>query len=353
MNTTRRKIPQTAERLSLAFAGILVLLIGTLAYRAWLDFGRRQEQVQITRQVIDSTYALLSSLRDAETGQRNFLVTGEDRYLDPYRQALTDVPVLLERLSGFVGRDEVQRLEQLRPLIQDRLDSLAATVEVRRRQGLDAAIALVRRDRGNAIMDQIRAGCAEIQSLANRRLTQSSDAARASENILALISAIGTPGLLILLALATVSTQRGAQRREQLIDSLGESETETRRSRDWMETTLSSIGDAVITTDAAGIVTLLNPVAQSLTGWTQEGAAGEPLERVFVIRAETGLEVENPVSKVLREARVVGLASPTWLIAKDGRKTLIDDSAAPIYDGDRIAGVILVFRDVTERMKAE
>ena len=83
MQTTRQKVPQTAERLSLAFAGVLVLLIGLLAYNTWLDFGRRSEQVEISQQVIDGNNALLSSLKDAEMGQRGFLLTGEDRYLEP------------------------------------------------------------------------------------------------------------------------------------------------------------------------------------------------------------------------------------------------------------------------------
>jgi PAS domain-containing protein len=86
----------------------------------------------------------------------------------------------------------------------------------------------------------------------------------------------------------------------------------------------------------------------------QQQAAGKPLEQVFVIRnAETGLAVENPVAKALREGRIVGLANHTRLIASDGRHIPIDDSAAPIHDGGRISGVVLVFRDVTERKRAE
>src|SRR5581483_3540575 len=115
--------------------------------------------------------------------------------------------------------------------------------------------------------------------------------------------------------------------------------SEVKQSRDWWQTTLASIGDAVIATGQEGRITFLNGVAQSLTGWTQEEAAGKPLEQVFVIRdAQTGLEVENPVARVLREGRIVGLANHTRLLSKDGRRIPIDDSAAPIYDGGKIAG---------------
>src|ERR671918_542781 len=89
--------------------------------------------------------------------------------------------------------------------------------------------------------------------------------------------------------------------------------------RQWLQVTLSSIGDAVITTDRQGLITFLNPVAQSLTGWTQEEAAGIPLETVFkIINEKTRDTVENPATRALREGLIVGLANHTLLIAKNG-----------------------------------
>jgi PAS domain S-box-containing protein len=125
--------------------------------------------------------------------------------------------------------------------------------------------------------------------------------------------------------------------------------------REWLRVTLSSIGDAVITTDTSGNVTFLNPVAQSLTGWSLDEASGVPLDAVFkIVNEETRQTVENPAIRALREGLVVGLANHTLLIAKDGTERPIDDSAAPIRNaGGEVAGVVLVFRDVTERRKAE
>ena len=136
---------------------------------------------------------------------------------------------------------------------------------------------------------------------------------------------------------------------------MSHSEESLHEDRERLRVTLASIGDAVITTDMNGRITFLNPVAQSLTGWSQDEASGIPLDTVFrIVNEESRREVENPATRALREGLVVGLANHTLLIAKDGTERPIDDSAAPIRNqkGD-IAGVVLVFRDVTERRNAE
>lgn len=123
---------------------------------------------------------------------------------------------------------------------------------------------------------------------------------------------------------------------------------------EWLRVTLSSIGDAVIVTDPCGVITFMNPVAVGLTGWQPQEAAGQPVEKVFrVINEETRESVESPVRRVLREGVVVGLANHTVLVAKDGQEIPIDDSGAPIRgESGAIAGVVLVFRDVTEARRA-
>ena len=359
MKTNRNKVSQTAELLTLTFAFLIVVLIGTLAYRAGGAFKRSDEQAAVTRQVGDTTNTLLASLRDAETGQRGFLLTGDARYLEPYLRAVKEISPALDTLTQIEAArnrpDQAKRIERLKLLAKDKLDELEQTIELRRNQSLDAALTIVGTDRGKVIMDQIRTLCGEIQTASYDLLNQQTEARRTSANEAALIGVFGSATLFALLAFATVSIQRGTRRREQLIDSLDKSEAQAKESRDWLQTTLTSIGDAVITTDGEGKVTLLNPAAQAITGWKQEEAAQKPLEQIFVIRnEETGAEVENPVSKVLREGRIVGVANHTRLIAKDGRHVPIDDSAAPIRDvGGRIAGVVLVFRDISIRREAE
>lgn len=125
--------------------------------------------------------------------------------------------------------------------------------------------------------------------------------------------------------------------------------------RERLRTTLASIGDAVIATDTEGRITNLNGVAEALTGWTGDEAAGQPLDAVFrIVNERTPRPVENPAARALREGAIVGLANHTVLIAKDGTERPIDDSAAPIRcTAGEVVGCVLVFRDVTERREAE
>jgi len=119
--------------------------------------------------------------------------------------------------------------------------------------------------------------------------------------------------------------------------------------------TLNSIGDAVIVTDVEGKITRMNPIAAGLTGWSMEEARGKLLPMVFqIINEETRKSVADPVEKVLHTGKVVDIASHTVLISKDGSEYLISDSAAPIINEEqKILGVILVFRDITQQYQTE
>ena len=140
-----------------------------------------------------------------------------------------------------------------------------------------------------------------------------------------------------------------------LVEGLHRSRRRLEKSRGVLAVTLGSIGDAVIVTDNQGLVTFLNAEAERMTGWTGAKALGQPLAAVFkIVNEQTGKPAESPVDKVLRLGKVVGLANHTVLIARDGREIPIDDSGAPVRQKDGTTlGVVLVFRDVTERRRAE
>src|SRR6185369_9046525 len=132
-------------------------------------------------------------------------------------------------------------------------------------------------------------------------------------------------------------------------------ERKLRESERRYAVTLSSIGDAVIATDNTTRITFMNAVAEALTGWTHAEASGRPLVEVFrIFNERTGLAAEDPATKVLRLGTVVGLANHTVLRSRTGIEIAIDDSGSPIIDDrGQLSGVVLVFRDVTQRRLAE
>jgi PAS domain S-box-containing protein len=171
--------------------------------------------------------------------------------------------------------------------------------------------------------------------------------ARAAHQVLA---------LLVLLAMGLVTAQvvmSDVERRQEADERRHASDREVAAERERLAVTLRSIGDGVITTDTQGRVVLINNIAEQMTGWDQAEAAGRPLFDVFrIVNEETRKICENPVEKVLATGQIIELANHTLLIHRDGTERVIADSGAPIRDeSGAILGVVLVFRDTTEKLK--
>ena len=357
MKTTPSKLWHTFEAACLAGALGLVLAIAWASYQAWMTYNVQREQMLISAAVRISSMGLQSALKDVESGQRGFLLMGEVRYLEPYREGIRLIPGLMKRLTEVTTADTTQRarLELLRPLVANKLAEVRQTIELRRDLRTDAALAIFRSDQSKATMDEILTICDAMEIAGTQRYRELAAAVESTIKRLGLISTAGSLALFGLLVIASVTIHRGLRRRETLIASLESSESQTREARDWLQTTLESIGDGVIATDRKGKIRFLNGVAQELTGWSQESAVGSDVAEVFAITNEkTGAMVENPAFRALREGRVVGMANHTKLTGKDGKAVPIEDSAAPIRDEHgEVTGAVLVFRDATERQQAE
>jgi PAS domain S-box-containing protein len=152
-----------------------------------------------------------------------------------------------------------------------------------------------------------------------------------------------------------VEMQALAQTFNAMAEQINESHEELRESEQRWATTVASIGDGIITTDVVGRITFMNAIAESLTGWKLNEASQKPVVEVFnIINEHTRQKVESPVAKVLEKGNIIGLANHTILVRKDGKEVPIDDSGAPIRDlNGKTTGVVLVFRDITERKRAE
>jgi two-component system, NarL family, sensor histidine kinase EvgS len=333
-----------------AIATAILIFVGWQSYRSTTKFVEAAQWREHTYNVLNSLDETVGRLADAETGQRGYLLTGDDAYLEPYRAAIKTTDQIVASLKSltFDNPNQQNRIQVLEPLVDKKLAELQKTIDLRRNEGVAAATALVLDGFGKQTMDQIRALIAEMTNeekyLLRIRTQRAEDSAtKSARTVLS-----GTILSISLMVLCFALLKRELSERRRAQEALS-------RNEKWLSTTLSSIGDAVIATDMNGAVTFLNPVAQNLTGWSLEEARGKSMDMVFdIVNAETRRPVENPVKKVFREGKIVGLADHTILLSKNGSEFDIEDSAAPIVaETGESFGVVLVFRDITENNVAE
>jgi PAS domain S-box-containing protein len=327
----------------LATSSLVTYLIGAAA----VDSSHRMAR---ERAVLQDLANFSSSLMDAETGQRGYLLTGQEAYLDPHRKALARIRMEQEALRRWASAGEVPSTaaEEVITASHEELAELERTIKLRREDGLDASLAAVRAGMGKAIMDKIRAAVSRMTATLQASIDREVD----RSNVLIPVRT----ATFILTGVFSVATLGWAFRR--LSGEIKKRESEAHaalRDKEWLQTTLASIGDGVILTDEKGQVTFLNAEAERLSSWKRAEAVGQPLSSVFrTVNELTRHPAENPVDKVLRLGKVVGIANHTVLISKDGAETPIEDSAAPIREpGGPIFGVVLVFRDAREQRLSE
>ena len=326
-------------------AAVILLFSGWKSYQNTTRFAEAAGWQKHTYEVLRTLDGIVARVVDAETGQRGFLLAGDEHYLDTYREASKNVDQVTRHLKDLTSDNPNQqkRIQTLEPLIEKKLAELQRTIDLRRKEGFAAANEVVLEGSGKGLMDQIRTLAAEMANEETdllRLRTQKADESMARS---ARAIAASTLVSISLLVLCFGLLRRELTERKRAQEALAKSEK-------WLSTTLGSIGDGVIATDMNGAVTFMNPVALSLTGWTLEEAQGKSMDLVFdIVNKETRRPVENPVKKVFREGKVVGLADHTLLISKNGKEFEIEDSAAPILTtaGEGL-GVVLVFRDITE-----
>ncbi len=350
LNPSRSLTATRLNTLIMAIAALILVTIAGLSYHEWNDYREAHAGAIRTRDVQAALNRLGAHLLDAETGQRGFLLTGEEHYLQPYKLAIQKIPADLAEIQKLLNAEPSQAgmLVRLNSLVEEKLDELGRTVAIREARGAAPAVEVVVSDQGKRIMDQIRDLLSGIQRQESSVLVSAQDAAAEAARRAFEITAGGALILLFITFTGTLKINTAIREREEAL-------ADAQKARDSLKTTIASIGDAVIATDAQGSVVFANRVAQSLMRAPEQELIGKHLDEVFrIVNEFTGEKVESPTVKVLREGATVGLANHTVLIARDGTKIPIDDSGAPIRgDSPAVQGMVLVFRDVSERRRAE
>ena len=309
--------------------------------RAWLAH---------SGQVILQLSRTESLLKDAETGQRGYLYTGDEHYLEPYTDARAQVMPAIDALARMTVDNPRQQehVAALRKLAESKLAELAQTVALYRSGKPDQAKAIVLSNAGLIAMNDFRARVDDMEQEEGSIESSRQQAFHHSVRVtVGCVYAAAVIGALAAIVLAVVILQE--------MDLRERHGRQMREREEWFRVTLTSLGDGVIATDEEGLVTFLNPVAEKLTGWNLPLAKGKKIDEVFPIFNEyTFKPVDNPVKKVMESGSIVGLANHTVLRHADGSLRPIEDSAAPIRDDrDTLVGVVLVFRDATHERESQ
>jgi PAS domain S-box-containing protein len=349
---------RAVRNLRLLFAAMAILLVVTTLITFLL--GNRVIQIRnrasLHRTVIAQCAQLLSTLTDAETGQRGFIITGDEKYLAPYEDARQRLPQIFEQFEhADVIAQRPQTIGAIENLANAKLNELAGTIALRKEQGFDAATEVVRQGSGRETMEKLREQIGRLQDQQEAALEaehQADDSATRTRTIAFALTGLAN---LLFIGWAYRRIVRAITTREAARGEVEKQRTEVQRQKDLLSVTLASIGDCVIVTDTLGRVTFMNGVAEELTGWSFNEARLRPITDVFkIINEFTRAPVENPVEKVMQTGVIVGLANHTLLIRRDGSEIPIDDSGAPIRDATgEIRGVVLVFRDFSEHKEHE
>jgi two-component system sensor histidine kinase/response regulator len=360
---------KTTHKIIVSIIGVALLVALVVAVSLW-TFRQLEETAESRKHsfaVLNSAEDLLSALKDAETGQRGYLVTSDENFLGPYLAVRDGINTRLAELRRMTSLSAArQHLDTMAPLIDAKMAELSRVIELNRKHEVKSALAIVEGGQGKRLMDSIRAEMTGFIQLEEAELTQHESEFQANMRHLFVIIIIASI-LILLLALAFaylvyresrqrlkdavhLETQHLLNAQEKTNQQLQQANVTLQASEEKFAVTLYSIGDAVMTTDAEGCVTLLNPLAEKLTGWTQAQAIGCPVDEVFhIINQDTRQPATIPVLETLAHGTIQGLANHTVLIAVDGSESPIADSCAPIRDRDgQVVGAVLVFRDVTK-----
>ena len=350
-----RKRLTALKRLGI-LAGFAILLIlmaaATLVLRHQLLIQiAHQDWVTHTRLVISELNQTESLVKDAETGQRGLLYTNDVKYLAPYDLAIVQVQQHIDRLALLTADNprEHARIPELRGLTQAKLAELGQTISLHFSNHPDEAKALVLSDEGFVAMNKIHNLIAEMErEETSLELSQTITLRKSIRVTIGFIYFASLLGGLSLALLAYFILLEMKLREKHL--------QEIWRREEWFRVTVDSIGDAVVCTDSQGNITLLNLVAERLTGWSNPEAKGHSMDDVLrLVDSVTRNAIANPMKDAIRHNRTNHLPKNCILINRDGHEIFIEDSAAPIHNRTGgITGSVIVFHDVsTARALAE
>ena len=349
---------RTFQRLLRRTVAIPVALLGVLAVILSVEILTLMQSVRMvdhTDHVISNARQAMRYMADMESSARGFELTGDEKFLDTFRKAESQLPASIDALANLTNDNPLQqsRVRDIRRLDENWIHWAEHEIAIHANKRPTEAELL----QGDVLMEQIRNRQREIVGEEESLLQVRTRKATTLSHI-ALYTAVGLSIMVagLLFTLTRRELRQLSDNYEKHLRAEAEKSRQLAESRERFQTTLNSLGDAVIATDANGFVRYINPVAQQLTGWTDYSEAqGRPLQEVARLLDEKTREpFPDPVEAVRRTEKVVPMSNRTLLVSQSGQEYPIEMSAAPIVgENSQLSGVVLVFRDVTQRRLTE
>jgi PAS domain S-box-containing protein len=341
----RRTVLIPVASLLLLTATLVVEIVGLTTSFGWVDH---------TDQVIANARQLMRYMTDMESGLRGFYLTGDQSFLDAYNSAKEAVPEQLAVLDHLTSDNpsEQRRLREFRDLDFRWIQYSERWLQQPGARASSSQEYIA----GKQLMDQIHAKQHEIldaeQHLHEVRYHR---AALLSSAVIVTAVALALVTVLLLFTLTRRELVALSSSYDKHLKAEAEKTKLLQESRELLQITLKSLGDAVVSTDALGAVSFINPVAEKLTGWDHQAASGRPLRDVLrIIDERTRTELEDPVALVRRSQPAVNVSSHVALISRSGQEYPVELTGSPILnDRNQLVGIVLVFRDITQRRQTD
>ena len=323
---TQKERKQFFQRVAGGFglASAILVLIGVISYQNTRILIDNNNQVQKTQEKINKLEELLSEMKDAETGQRGYILTGQESYLEPYQAVVGNIEQKIVELRDLITDQSNQQKQfaTLEPLIAAKLAILKQTIDLRQNQGFDAALQLIQTNQGKHLMDDIRKIVHEIENQDKRLLQQQSQAAKASANTTLLTLAIAISLSFLILAIVYYLISREGKERKLTEETLNQ-------ERNFISAVLDTTSALVIVLDPKGQIVRFNQACEQITGYSFDEVKGRFFWNLFLLPEEIG--PTKAVFEQLRAGEAPKEYENYW-VTKDGSRRLISWANTTLQD---------------------
>ena len=331
-------------------AVILLAFLAVYLRKRALEFRQYRDEVAQTRIEVDALHSYLTAMEDAETGQRGFLLTGNETYLTPYTVATSEIADRLARLAELTKEDPdcVLLMQQLKTLTSAKLNELALAIQKRRDAGLEAALAIVNTDEGNDQMDAIRTVAAQIDRKVRARQALSEDKYGASVVRTELLFTAAFAGQMFLLLILSITVQSDLKYRATVGAQLSQAHLK-------LSAVINTIGEGLYQLDEKGKLVFLNPAGEKMLGYSQDEIRGRSMHDMVHAARPDGThlpEKDCPLVEVIRSGEICKVPED-WFRRKDGSFLMAQCTSAPLLMHGKIEGAVVSFSDIAERYRME